>query len=50
MPWVFHAANFKSWKRRDHEYKLFCGMTELIIYEICKLLFATYMLKDGNIC
>lgn len=50
MPSVFPAANCESWKRRDQEYKLFCGMTELIIYEISKLLFATYLLKDVNIC
>lgn len=32
---------FESCKRRDHEYKLFCDMTVLIIYEISELLFAT---------
>jgi len=25
-------------------------MIELIVYEISKLLFAAYMLKDGNTC
>ena len=50
MSWGFPAATFESSKRRDQEYKLFCDMIELIVYEISKLLFAAYMLKDGNTC